>query len=100
MAYKILVSPRAQQEIENAIEYYIIYGNDLPIKFVASLKSSYNTLGNSPHFRVVYKNIRSLKIRKFPYSLYFTVNEYSKTVRILACFHNKRNPNKRPSGIE
>lgn len=96
MAYKIIVSPRAQKEIENAIDYYALYSSNAPQSFINLLKDSYTTLEANPFFSVRYKNIRSLKINKFPYSLYFTVNETQSIVRVLACFHNKRNPNKRP----
>jgi toxin ParE1/3/4 len=96
MAYKITVSPRAQKEIENAIEYYALYSADAPRKFVFALKNTYAALETSPLFRVRYKNIRALKINNFPYSLFFVVNDTRKNVRVLSCFHNKRNPNKRP----
>lgn len=74
MAYKIIVSPRAQKEIENAIDYYTLYSVDAPINFITSLKEAYNTLETTPYFRVRYKNVRALKIKRFPYSLYFIVN--------------------------
>lgn len=96
MAYKIIVSPRAQKEIENAVDYYALYSVDAPINFIASLKDAYNTLETNPLFRVRYKNVRALKIKKFPHSLYFVINENKNTVRILSCFHNKIKPNKRP----
>ena len=96
MAYKIIISPRAQMEIENAIDYYALYSSNAPQSFINMLKDTYTTLEANPFFSIHYKNIRALKIHKFPYSLYFTVNETQNTVRILACFHNKRNPNKRP----
>jgi toxin ParE1/3/4 len=96
MAYKITVSPRAQKEIENAIEYYALYSADAPRKFVLALKETYTALELSPLFRIRYKNIRALKIKGFPYSVFFVVNETQRTLRVLSCFHNKRNPNKRP----
>ena len=96
MAYKVIVSPRAQKEIENAIDYYSLYSIDAPQTFVTLLESSYNTLATSPFFKIRYKNIRALKIKKFPYSLYFVVRETSQTVRILSCFHHKLSPDKRP----
>jgi plasmid stabilization system protein ParE len=40
MAYKIIVSPRAQKEIENAIDYYALYSVDAPINFIAVLKDA------------------------------------------------------------
>jgi plasmid stabilization system protein ParE len=96
MAYKIIVSPRAQKEIENAIDYYALYSSDAPLTFISSLKGAYGTLEANPFFRICYLNIRSLKIAKFPYSLYFVIAETKSTVRVLSCFHNKRNPDKRP----
>ena len=96
MAYKIIVSPRAQQEIENAIDYYALYSADAPVRFISVLKDGYGTLETNPFFRVRYKNVRGLKLKRFPYSLYFVISETQNTVRILSCFHNRRNPGKRP----
>lgn len=96
MAYKVIISPRAQKEIENAIDYYALYSSNAPLNFITSLQDAYSTLKDNPFFRVRYKNIRALKIERFPYSLYFVINEDKNTIRILSCFHNKRNPNRRP----
>ncbi|WP_339925917.1 type II toxin-antitoxin system RelE/ParE family toxin [uncultured Cyclobacterium sp.] len=96
MGYNIIVSPRSQKEIENAIEYYSLHSSTAPLNFITALKEAYATLKTNPFFKVVYRNIRSLKLKKFPHSLYFVLNENQNTVRILSCFHNKRNPVKRP----
>ena len=97
MAYKIIVSPRAQKEIENAIDYYALYSANAPKSFISFLKETYVALETNPFFSLRHKNIRALKINKFPYSLYFVVNEAQNTVRVLSCFHNKRSPHKRPT---
>lgn len=96
MAYKIIVSPRAQKEIENAIDYYALYSTDAPANFIAVLKEAYETLETNPFFRVRYKNVRALKIKRSPHSIYFVVNESQNIIKVLSCFHNKQNPNKRP----
>ncbi len=96
MAYKIIVSPRAQKEIENAIDYYALYSSNAPQSFINLLKDTYRSLENNPFFYLRHKNIRALKINKFPYSLYFVINEMQNTVKVLSCFHNKKNPSKRP----
>ncbi len=98
MVYKIIISIRAQKEIENAIDYYNLYSLDAPTNFINSLKEAINYLTINPHYVVKYKNVRSLKISKFPYSLYFVIDEESYTVKVLACFHSKRNPVYRPKG--
>ena len=91
-----MVSPRAQKEIENAIDFYALYSTDASSHFITELKATYLTLANNPLFEVRYKNIRALKMNRFPYLLYFTVDDSQNTVRILSCFHSKRSPNKRP----
>jgi len=96
MTYKVLVSARTQLEIENAIDYYAENSEDAPASFIASLKEAYHQLSITPFQRLRYKSIRAVKINKFPFSLYFTLNKTTKTVKILSCFHNKRNPDKRP----
>ena len=96
MAYSIIVSIRAQNEIENAIDYYLENSSNTPLSFITALKTTYISLSINPFYRVRYKNIRALKIKKFPYSLYFIINESQNTVRVLSCYHNKRSPIKRP----
>ena len=51
MAYKIIVSPRAQKEIENAIDYYALYSSDAPLNFITELKAVYNALETNPFFQ-------------------------------------------------
>lgn len=94
--YKIIVSTRTQIEIENAIDYYALNSKDAPVNFIASLKEAYNQLAINPFQRLHYKTVRAIQLKKFPFALYFTINKVSSTVKILSCFHTKRNPNKRP----
>lgn len=96
MAYKINVSVRAQKEIENAIDFYALHSNLAPENFIAALNEAYASLEISSFSRIVYKNVRILKLRKFPYSLFYVIDESRNSIQILACFHNKRNPTKRP----
>ena len=90
MAYKIQVSSRAQIEIENASEFYIQNSLNAPRWFIESLQESYKTLSINPHFEIRYKNVRAYKMKRFPFSLFFTVDEKKKIIRILSCFHNAR----------
>jgi len=96
MGFKIIISQRAQQEIEHALEFYHTRNPELPKAFFQSLSKAYKTLSINPFFKIDYKNIRSLKIQRFPFSLFFTVNENQQLVTILSCFHTSREPQKRP----
>ncbi len=96
MAYEVLVSPRAQYEIELAIDYYAQYSTLAPSNFIKQLNNAYLLLKNNPFLVVRYKNIRSINLRKFPFTLFFIIDEKAFLVRVLSCFHNRRSPIKRP----
>ncbi len=80
----------------DAIGYYQLHSLKAPALFIEEVGNTFKILAQNPFFAVKYKNVRAIKIKKFPYSLYFIVNKSKKTVRILACFHTKRNPEKLP----
>ena len=63
MAYKIFVSPRAQQEIESAIDYYASSSKETPLQFIISLKRAYDTLTINPFFSIQYKSYPSTKTK-------------------------------------
>jgi toxin ParE1/3/4 len=44
MAYRVIVSSRAQKEIENAIDFYALYSVNAPSKFIASLNEAYDSI--------------------------------------------------------
>jgi toxin ParE1/3/4 len=94
--FEVVVSVRANKEIENAAEYYALYSAKAPFHFIDSLQKAFDALKHNPFYGVRYKNVRAYKLKKFPYNLYYIVNENKNTIRILACFHNNRNPKKRP----
>jgi len=96
MAYKIIISPRAQKEIENTIDFYSLNSKNAPASFVLALTNTYSTLQNNPYFKIRYKNIRSLKLKKFPYALFFVIDSKKMVIKIISCFHCKCNPAKLP----
>ena len=50
MAYNIIVSPRAQSEIEDAIDYYSLESIAAPKQFIDFLEYAYKSLEISPFF--------------------------------------------------
>lgn len=96
MGFKILISPRAIREIEHAIDYYSLNSADAPAHFIHELQSAFSILETNPFFRIRYNTIRAMRLKRFPHSLYFIIDEDEKTVLVLSCFHNKQNTNKRP----
>ena len=50
MGYKIIISQQAQQEIENAIDYYAIRSSDATKDFISTLNETYAVLYVNPNF--------------------------------------------------
>lgn len=44
MAFSVIVSPRAQKEIETAIDFYALNSADAPANFISELKDVYELL--------------------------------------------------------
>ena len=68
MAFKIVVSKKAQVEIENALEYYSEINIKLASKFYLALNETYSKIEINPYYQIKIKNYRSLSISKFPWA--------------------------------
>lgn len=58
MVFKVIVSKRAQQKIENAIAYYSEINKSLAQKFYNSVEANYKKLETNPYFQNRYKEFR------------------------------------------
>lgn len=96
MDYKIIVSPKAQIEIEDISEYYSQINFTILTKFYSELENAYKYLETNPHFQTRYKNYRAIPIKKFPYLLFFVIDETTKTIRVLSCFNTSRSTKNYP----
>ena len=50
MAYRIIVSQRAQNEITEAIDYYALSSVDAPLHFIVALEKAYEKLKGNPYY--------------------------------------------------
>ena len=96
MAYKVIVSPSAEKEIEGAIDYYSELSLDVPAKFLNQVQETYRILSNNPFFRIRYKNIRAVQVKGFPFMLFYSVIEDKELIIIYSCFHTAKSPRKYP----
>ncbi len=97
MSFQIVLNPRAQFELQVAIDYYNDQLIGLGEKFILDLEKHLRILSINPHFEILYKDYRGLTLKKFPYyQLLYYVDEKEKIVYIDAVFHTAQNPNKKP----
>lgn len=93
MVYKVLIVKRADLEIEEAFLYYENIRKGLGEKFLLDYKDHLKTLYKFPFFEEKYNIVRTLSLKKFPYTIHFTVDENKKIVSIQAVTSNHQDPN-------
>lgn len=97
MTYKVIVSSVANENLNQAIEYYVKNVNKkTALLFLQDYKRVYKALQVNPFYQFHDTNYRFLPFKKFPYIAFFLVNENNKTVHLNAIFHTSQHPNKYP----
>lgn len=95
MVYKIIVSPIAEKNLQDAIEYYIKKaGKTVASNFLNDYRSIYKALQINPFYQFHDTNYRFLPFSDFPYIAFFIVDEDSKTVFLNAVFNTFQDPQK------
>lgn len=92
MVFNVIILERADLEIEEAYLYYENIQSVLGVKFILEYENYLNTLKNIPYFQQRYQAIRILPLKKFPYSIHFSVDELQKIVNIHAIICDYQNP--------
>jgi len=91
MAYRLDFHPEAEAEFEEAIAWYESQREGLEQEFFEDYLVLENHLEQNPHqFPAVIGDIRRANFRRFPYSIFFELDQAA--VFILAIFHQSRNP--------
>ncbi len=96
MTYKILISPEAIRDIEDAFEYYRNFSESTLILFANELQQVYDILELNPFFQIRYKKVRGVPFKSLPYLLLFELNKKNKMVYIYSVFNTHQNTNKYP----
>ena len=95
MAFELVVSEAAEQDIENAIGWYQNQRPGLGVEFQNELFEAVNRLGGRPRlFQEKYKKMRVCYLKRFPYGIHFKLDEGKNQILVVAVFHMAENPRK------
>jgi plasmid stabilization system protein ParE len=91
MKYKLIVSPEAEADIDNAFEWYEDREEGLGRDFLFEARSSMKRITAHPlSFPLALGKTRRVLLDRFPYSVYYTVIDA--TIKVTACIHQRRHP--------
>lgn len=98
MSYKIVVTPNAVQQIDDAIDYY---KNKVSIKiaqlFIEDYKRTFQEIQTTLlYFKLFFNEFRGKPMKKFPFIIFYTIDEPKKVIIIKAVFHTAQHPDKYP----
>ena len=91
--FEIIILLRADLEVDEIAEYYESLSNGLGTKFFNEYQEYVETLHTFPFFEEKYNTVRTLPLKKFPYTIHFTVDEVNKIVTVYAVTSNYQDPN-------
>jgi plasmid stabilization system protein ParE len=90
MSYKIILLPKAYEDIKEINEFYKRINIELVKRFNKNLKAEIKIVAKNPLlFQVRYDtSFRVVKIKQFPYLIHFETTEHS--IIINAIYHSSR----------
>ncbi len=91
MSFIVRVEPEARADLLAAFEWYESQQDGLGFELAASAEATFSLLERSPEiYQTVYKDFRRAPIRRFPFALFYFVEE--KSARVVGVFHYRRDP--------
>lgn len=94
--YKIIFTPIAKIEIQNAIYFYNNKQHGLGRKFYNELKNTTKLILANPYLQILFKEYRGLIIKKFPfYQIVYFIDEIENIIYVISVFHTSQNPIKK-----
>lgn len=92
---KLRYTDRAKDDVEFAFAWYERQRRGLGFEFLDCVESAVKSIiENSEMYMIHYLNFRSCVVRRFPFSVFYTVEENEIVVH--SVFDNRQDPEKRP----
>ena len=90
---KVLLSLQAQQELDDAISYYDLQQENLGNEFKTLIDNTIRNIQASPLlYPVIKKPVHRVVTRRFPYSIFYMIDNIDDIIVILSIAHQHRKP--------
>jgi toxin ParE1/3/4 len=91
VVYSVIFTQAARAELIEAQDWYEGEVTGLGRRFRQAIDALTERMReNRRQFPIVFKNVRRALVRRFPYSLFFVLEDHDVTV--ISCFHASRDP--------
>jgi plasmid stabilization system protein ParE len=91
MKKALIIRPDAELDLAEAYSWYEARVSGLGSDFLLSIDASLSSIQRTPEmYLIVYKNVRRGLVRRFPYGVFYVVEE--DRIVILGILHARRDP--------
>jgi len=91
MMGEIIIRPEAENEIEDAYDWYENRVPGLGADLLLAIDAILHGISRNPNqYPIIYRNIHRALTRRFPYEILYIVEKTQ--IVVLAVFHARRNP--------
>lgn len=87
MIFEVVIEPRAILDMQNAIDYQESKQTGLGDYFYKIIDEHIDTLTRNPFFQVRYKDYHGIPTKKFPFIIFYFIDEKLKTIYIMSVFN-------------
>ncbi|SHE89457.1 Plasmid stabilization system protein ParE [Desulfacinum infernum DSM 9756] len=93
MNIRLVIRPEAERDIQEAYLWYEKRREGLGEDFLLCVEEGLSKIMRSPHmYPVVYRGVRRLLVRRFPYGIFYVIRE--ELISVLAVLHGHRDPDR------
>lgn len=93
MSYKIKLLPIVKTDLQEAKKWYNKQRKGLGEEFKQEVNKEIDYIGEYPeHYQRKYKELRQSLVTRFPYAIFYLVEEEKKRIVIFGVLHTRRNP--------
>ena len=96
MQYNYILHEHAQQDYETSLKWYAARSQRAAQLFITAVDQALSLICEHPtRWRNTYKNYHELGLKKFPFTIIYTIETNKQLIVVASIYHHKRNPKKR-----
>lgn len=93
MSFNIKLLPIALKDLQEAKKWYQEKNELLAEEFKSEVNNEIDYIGKHPqHYQLKYKELRQSLVTRFPFAIFYLVNEDQKQIVVFGVLHTSRNP--------
>lgn len=97
MAFKVIISDEAKLDLENSYLYYQENANKkVADNFFKDFRKSIKIISVNPYFKIWFDEFRAKPLSKYPFLLFFSVDDKKDIILVARVFHTSQNPENYP----